>query len=132
MRKFTVTAAIARHAAYLPDEVRHRLGLRAAPRATAFGRLLAHLDSDTVDAAVGAWPAEHRTRPDQDEELCAVAVDGRSLRGSSTAATRAVHLPAATGGPDADSTSFDFLLGIRVWIATLEGLASCRRQASLC
>ncbi|MEV0220709.1 tyrosine-type recombinase/integrase [Streptomyces sp. NPDC050704] len=40
----TTLATIARHAAYLPDEVRHCLGLRAAPRATMFGRLLARLD----------------------------------------------------------------------------------------
>ncbi|MFE0646128.1 transposase family protein, partial [Streptomyces sp. NPDC058877] len=87
----TTLAAVARHAAYLPDEVRRRLGLRAAPRATTLGRLLARLDGDAVDAAVGAWLAAHRSRPDQDEGLCAVAVDGKSLRGSRTAATRAVH-----------------------------------------
>ncbi|MEV3915083.1 ISAs1 family transposase, partial [Streptomyces canus] len=91
----TTLAAIARHAAYLPDEVRHRLGLRAALRATTFGRLLACLDGDAVDAAVGAWLAGHCSRPDQDEGLCAIAVDGKSLRGSRTAATKAVHLLAA-------------------------------------
>ncbi|MFE0642723.1 ISAs1 family transposase [Streptomyces sp. NPDC058877] len=91
----TTLAAVARHAAYLPDEVRHRLGLRAAPRATTLGRLLARLDGDAVDAAVGAWLAAHCSRPDQDEGLCAVAVDGKSLRGSRTAATRAVHLLSA-------------------------------------
>ncbi|MEV3915072.1 transposase family protein, partial [Streptomyces canus] len=65
----TTLAAIARHAAYLPDEVRHRLGLRAAPRATTFGRLLARLDGDAVDAAVGAWLAGHCSRSATDAQL---------------------------------------------------------------
>ncbi|RNL73893.1 transposase family protein [Streptomyces sp. I6] len=49
----TTLAAIERRAAYLPDEFRHRLGLRAAPRVTTLGRLLARVDGDAVDAAVG-------------------------------------------------------------------------------
>ncbi|NGO45126.1 transposase family protein [Streptomyces ureilyticus] len=65
----TTLAAIARHAAYLPDEVRHRLGLRAGPRATTFGRLLARLDGDAVDAAVGAWLAGHCSRSATDAQL---------------------------------------------------------------
>lgn len=52
---------------------------RGPHRATTFGGLLARLDGD---AAVGAWPAEHRSRPDQGEGLCAITVDGKSLRGS--------------------------------------------------
>ncbi|MEV0965283.1 ISAs1 family transposase [Streptomyces sp. NPDC049910] len=91
----TTLAAIERRAAYLPDEFRHRLGLRAAPRVTTLGRLLARVDGDAVDTAVGAWLAAHCSRPDQDEGLYAIAVDGTSLRGSRTAATRTVHLLSA-------------------------------------
>ncbi|MFJ5901561.1 transposase family protein [Streptomyces sp. NPDC093064] len=89
----TSLVAVARHAAYLPEEIRDRLGLRAAPRATTLGRVLARLDGDTVDAAIGAWLAPHCTSPSDD--LCAVAVDGKTLRGSRTATRRAVHLVAA-------------------------------------
>ncbi|MED7828826.1 transposase family protein, partial [Streptomyces chiangmaiensis] len=39
----TTLAAVARHAAYLPEEIHDRLGLRAAPRATTLGRVLARL-----------------------------------------------------------------------------------------
>lgn len=50
-------AAIARHAAELPPHLHERLGLRAAPRASTLGRLLARLDGDTLDTAVGTWLA---------------------------------------------------------------------------
>lgn len=60
----TTLVAVARHAAYLPEEIRDRLGLRAAPRATILDRILARLDGDTVDATIGARlaPALHPPR----------------------------------------------------------------------
>ncbi|RZB13254.1 ISAs1 family transposase [Streptomyces sp. F001] len=79
-------AAIARHAAELPPHLHERLGLRAAPRASTLGRLLARLDGDTLDTAVGAWLA-HLADPGE-----AVALDGKALRGSRTAEQRAIHL----------------------------------------
>ncbi|MGW1089935.1 ISAs1 family transposase, partial [Streptomyces sp. NPDC002596] len=74
---------------------RDRLGLRAAPRATTLGRVLARLDGDTVDAAIGAWLALHCTLPGESDDLRAVAVDGKTLRSSRTVTRRAVHLVAA-------------------------------------
>jgi hypothetical protein len=91
----TSLVAVARQAAYLPEEIRDRLGLRAAPRATILGRVLARLDGDTVDAAIGVWLAPHCTSSGESDDLCAVAVDGKTLRGSRTATRRAVHLVAA-------------------------------------
>ncbi|MFE2187315.1 ISAs1 family transposase [Streptomyces sp. NPDC059455] len=79
-------AAIARHAAELPPHLHERLGLRAAPRAGTLGRLLARLDGDTLDTAVGPWLA-HLADPGE-----AVALDGKALRGSRTAEQRAIHL----------------------------------------
>ncbi|MFF9490629.1 ISAs1 family transposase [Streptomyces sp. NPDC014676] len=78
--------AIARYTAELPPHLHERLGLRAAPRASTLGRLLARLDGDALDAAVGTWLAQ---LADTGE---AVAVDGKALRGSRTADRRAVHL----------------------------------------
>ncbi|MGW1551985.1 ISAs1 family transposase [Streptomyces sp. NPDC002346] len=91
----TTLVAVARHAAHLPEEIRDRLGLRAAPRATTLGRVLARLDGDTVDAAIGAWLALHCTLPGESDDLRAVAVDGKTLRSSRTVTRRAVHLVAA-------------------------------------
>lgn len=88
----TTLAAIARHGAYLPGEVRHRLGLRAAHRkrprsadswhvwtALRLTRRWVRGLQDTAPAPTG-----RRTVRDR--------LDGKSLRGSRTAATRAVHL----------------------------------------
>lgn len=57
-------AQIARFAADAAPEVHDQLGLnRATPHASTLGRLRARLDGDTVDNAVGAWPARHATDP---------------------------------------------------------------------
>ncbi|MGW1711164.1 ISAs1 family transposase [Streptomyces sp. NPDC002206] len=70
-------------------------GSACAPRTTTLGRVLARLDGDTVDAAIGAWLALHCALPGESDDLCAVAVDGKTLRGSRTVTRRAVHLVAA-------------------------------------
>lgn len=89
-------AQIARYAANAGDEVRAELGLqRATPNASTLGRLLARIDGDALDEAVGAWLARHATDPVRDEEaLVGLAVDGKSVRGSRTDETT-VHLLAA-------------------------------------
>ncbi|MCF1592549.1 transposase family protein [Streptomyces muensis] len=82
----TTLVAIARHATYLPKEIRDRLGLRAAPRATTLGRVLG-----------GVLKVPHCTSPGESDDLCAVAVDGETLRGSRTVTRRAanfiLHVP---------------------------------------
>ncbi|WP_330291188.1 ISAs1 family transposase [Streptomyces sp. NBC_00576] len=89
-------AQISRFAADAPPEVRDQLGLtRATPNASTLGRMLARLDGDTVDDAVGAWLARRATDPvDEPGRLVGLAVDGKTVRGS-RADGHAVHLLAA-------------------------------------
>ncbi|WP_328919713.1 MULTISPECIES: ISAs1 family transposase [unclassified Streptomyces] len=89
-------AQIARFAADATAEVHDQLGLaRATPNASTLGRLLARLDGDTVDDAVGAWLARRATDPvDEPDRLTGLAVDGKTVRGSRTDG-HAVHLLAA-------------------------------------
>ncbi|MFE7381816.1 ISAs1 family transposase [Streptomyces zhihengii] len=85
--------AIARFAAGMPPELRIRLGLgTTVPRACTLGRLLARIDTDALDQAVGHWLADQL---EPQSGLRALAVDGKSLRGSRTATQSAVHLLAA-------------------------------------
>ncbi|MGY4920275.1 ISAs1 family transposase [Streptomyces sp. 900116325] len=94
-------AAITRFAVGLDPDLHRRLGLtHGVPRSCTLGRLLARLDGDALDTAIGTWmnlqlsddnPAPAEARP----PLRAIAVDGKTLRGSRTATTAAVHLVAA-------------------------------------
>ncbi|MFE5096173.1 ISAs1 family transposase [Streptomyces sp. NPDC056638] len=89
----TTLTSIARFAAGMPSELRARLGLgTAVPRACTLGRLLARIDADALDQAVGHWLADQLGPHDG---LRALAVDGKSLRGSRTAGRTAIHLLAA-------------------------------------
>ena len=90
-------AQIARYAADADPQVRTGLGLaRATPNASTLGRLLARIDGDALDDAVGAWLARHAADPvEEDEALVGLAVDGKSVRGSRTDSKTAVHLLAA-------------------------------------
>lgn len=90
-------AQIARYAADADPQVRAGLGLtRATPNASTLGRLLARIDGDALDDAVGTWLARHAADPvEEDEALVGLAVDGKSVRGSRTDSTTAVHLLAA-------------------------------------
>ncbi|MFD5513748.1 transposase family protein [Streptomyces sp. NPDC127051] len=84
---------MARFVAGAPPEIRARLGLGARiPRACTLGRVLARIDADALDRAVGTWLAGHLEPADG---LRALAVDGKSLRGSRTIERTAVHLLAA-------------------------------------
>ncbi|MQY39960.1 hypothetical protein SRB17_79890 [Streptomyces sp. RB17] len=90
-------ARIARYAAEAGPEVRAELGLsRAAPNASTLGRLLARMDGDALDDAVGTWITHHATDPVVDENaLVGLAVDGKAVPGSRTSDTAAVHLLSA-------------------------------------
>ncbi|WP_329492964.1 ISAs1 family transposase [Kitasatospora herbaricolor] len=99
----TTVAAIARFAAGLDPALRARAGLiRGIPRACTLRRLLARLDGDALDTAVGTWLQHQAADPLTATTTCpgpvkrrAVAVDGKTLRGSRTRDRRAVHLLAA-------------------------------------
>lgn len=85
-----------------PIETMHRLGsTRTPPSYGAFQALFARLDAVAPEAALGRWVA-HLLGPAAADELRAVALDGKVLRGSGTTDSPAVHLLAAldqaTGG----------------------------------
>ncbi|GAA4001791.1 hypothetical protein GCM10022384_55820 [Streptomyces marokkonensis] len=90
-------AAIARFAADTDSDLREQLGLTSStPNASPLGRLLARLDGDALDDAVGAWLARYVADPvdEPGDTLVGLAVDGKTMRGSRTDGT-AVHLLAA-------------------------------------
>jgi predicted transposase YbfD/YdcC len=90
-------AQISRYAADAGPQVRAGLGLaRATPNASTLGRLLARIDGDALDDAVGTWLARHAADPvEEDKALVGLAVDGKSVRGSRTDSKAAIHLLAA-------------------------------------
>lgn len=93
----TSLAAIARFAADTDYDLREQLGLTSStPNASTLGRLLARLNGDALDDAVGAWLARYATDPADEpgDTLVGLAVDGKSVRGSRTD-NGAVHLLAA-------------------------------------
>ncbi|MFJ3552051.1 ISAs1 family transposase [Streptomyces sp. NPDC090114] len=93
----TSLAAIARFAADTDSDLREQLGLTSStPNASTLGRLLARLDGDALDDAVGAWLARYAADPvdEPGDALVGLAVDGKTVRGSRTDGT-AVHLLAA-------------------------------------
>ncbi|BCB88798.1 ISAs1 family transposase [Phytohabitans suffuscus] len=96
----TVTE-IAEWAADLPDAVLTRLGaardpftgIRLVPDDSTFTRVLAALDADALDTAICQWLISQQTGESVPGRR-AVAVDGKTLRGSGQPGTR-VHLLAA-------------------------------------
>uniref|UniRef100_UPI002F909A82 transposase family protein n=1 Tax=Streptomyces sp. NBC_01562 TaxID=2975879 RepID=UPI002F909A82 len=64
------------------------------PAETTVRRLLARIDGDALDQAVGRFLADRR-RPHAAGGLRALAVDGKSLRGAAKAHGRKIHLLAA-------------------------------------
>ncbi|WP_241846190.1 ISAs1 family transposase [Streptomyces sp. MJM1172] len=64
------------------------------PAETTVRRLLARIDGDALDQAVGRWLADRR-RPHAAGGWRALAVDGKSLRGAARAHGRKIHLLAA-------------------------------------
>ena len=80
----------------------HRLGYRRTPPSFgSFQGLFSRLDAEALEAALGRWVAHLLGQPAVDE-LRAVALDGKSSRGSLTPHAAAVHPLAAmdqrTGG----------------------------------
>jgi hypothetical protein len=65
---------------------------RSWPAESTIRRLLARIDADALDRAVGAWLADRQTRR---QGLRGLAVDGKSLRGAARAKGRKIHLLAA-------------------------------------
>jgi predicted transposase YbfD/YdcC len=72
-------------------------GVRPTPHAATVRRLLQRLDGDALDAAISAFLQTRGPSPQPDEQpkLRAVAVDGKTVRGSRTAIATAIQLPAA-------------------------------------
>ena len=88
-------AAIAQWGRDQPIELMHRLGYRRRPPAYGtFQGLFARLDAAAFEAAVSRWVA-HLLPAVGPGELNAVAIDGKSSRGSGTADSPAVHLLSA-------------------------------------
>jgi hypothetical protein len=86
--------AITEWAADADQGTRDALGITGAvPCESMFRRTLQHLDADALDAAAGGW-AQRRTVPVAGIRR-AVAVDGKTLRGSGTADGPGRHLLAA-------------------------------------
>jgi predicted transposase YbfD/YdcC len=76
-------------------------GLQTVPHAATVRRLLQRLDGDALDAAIGAYlqarasPPAPSGPPPKQPALRAVAVDGKTVRGSRTATATAIQLLAA-------------------------------------
>ena len=89
-------AAIAEWVADVPEETVTALGMAAdrRPSETMIRRLLQALDPDLLTTVIGAWLAGRATASTSTGRR-AVAVDGKTLRGSRTADTAADHVLAA-------------------------------------
>lgn len=93
----TSLAAIARFAADTDSHLCEQLGLASSTsNASTLGRLLARLDGDALDDAVGAWLARYAADPvdEPGDTLVGLAVAGKTVRGSRTDGA-AVHPLAA-------------------------------------
>jgi predicted transposase YbfD/YdcC len=74
---------------------RHPLRWRRAPSRTTIGRVLAALDGDALDRAVGAYLAGQDTAGTGSGQRPVIAVDGKSLRGSARLSVGRRHLLSA-------------------------------------
>lgn len=96
----TSLLAVGEWIADAPPQVLERPGVRPdpmlprrlAPAETTVRRLLARVDGDALDRAVGDWLAE---RCPAGSGLRGLSVDGKSLRGAARAGGRKIHLLAA-------------------------------------
>jgi predicted transposase YbfD/YdcC len=97
--------AVGEWVADAPPELLERLGIRVDPlfpdrswpAESTIRRLLARIDADALDRAVGAWLAD---RQKDAGGLRGLAVDGKSLRGAARAKGRKIHLLAACDHAD--------------------------------
>ncbi|MGY4744144.1 Imm1 family immunity protein [Streptomyces sp. ATMOS53] len=96
----TSLLAVGEWIADAPPHVLERLGLRPdpvpprrlVPSEATVRRLLARIDGDALDRAVGGWLADRRP---ESTGLRGLSVDGKSLRGAAKAQGRRIHLLAA-------------------------------------
>ncbi|MGW0886464.1 ISAs1 family transposase, partial [Streptomyces sp. NPDC002671] len=96
----TSVPAVSEWIADAPPHILQRLGIRLdplfpkrfLPAETTVRRLLARIDGDALDQAVGRWLADRRPKATW---LRGLAVDGKSLRGAAKAKGRKIHLIAA-------------------------------------
>jgi predicted transposase YbfD/YdcC len=96
----TSLLAVGEWIADAPAHVLERLGARPdpllperrLPAETTVRRLLARIDGDALDRAIGGWLADRRPAV---PGLHGLAVDGKSLRGAARAKGRKIHLLAA-------------------------------------
>ncbi len=99
----TSLPAVGEWIADAPTRVLERLGIRRdpllpgrlAPAESTVRRLLARVDGDALDRAVGRWLADRRPKVAGSTGLRGVSVDGESLRGAAKATGRKIHLLAA-------------------------------------
>ncbi|MFE4423505.1 ISAs1 family transposase [Streptomyces sp. NPDC056817] len=85
-------AHVLEHLGVRPDPLLPR---RLVPSESAVRRLLARVDGDALDRAVGRWLADRRPDTTPSAGLRGLAVDGKSLRGAAKAQGRKIHLLAA-------------------------------------
>jgi predicted transposase YbfD/YdcC len=96
-------AAIGEWASDAPGQVLAALGVRRDPWTGTFRppgeatvrRVLARIDADALDRAIGAWLASQQPPPPSHPPRQAVAVDGKTLRGSGHHPSPPVYLLAA-------------------------------------
>ncbi|WP_395111636.1 ISAs1 family transposase [Actinomadura sp. SCN-SB] len=74
---------------------RHPLRWRRAPSRTTIGRVLAVVDGDALDRAVGTYLAGHHSTGTDSGQRQRIAVDGKSLRGSARLLAGRRHLLSA-------------------------------------
>ncbi len=74
---------------------RHPLRWRRSPSRTTIGRVLAAVDGDALDRAVGAYLAGRNPAGTASGQRQVIAVDGKSLRGSARLSTGRRHLLSA-------------------------------------
>ena len=87
---------IAEWAHDLPVSVRMRIGIgRRAPSESTFRRVLQSVDADELDRVVSGWLADRAAAATAAGAVRAVAVDGKTARGSRTPQRAARHLFAA-------------------------------------
>ncbi|GGY14383.1 ISAs1 family transposase [Streptomyces minutiscleroticus] len=77
---------------FAPDPLTGQMML---PHPAAVRRLLARLDGDAMDAAIGAFLSARAARTRAPDALRPIAVDGKTVRGSRTRTTAAISLLAA-------------------------------------
>lgn len=80
------------HLGTRPDPLLPR---RCLPTESTVRRLLARIDGDALDRAIGRWVADRHPAGSATTALRGLAVDGKSLRGAAKSKGRKIHLLAA-------------------------------------